>query len=303
MTIALRGTAQSGIGANGADVTLTFDVAPQEGDVAIVFGGHGVAATTLSAPGVDYEQVDIHTGVAPIWGAWYKFMGATPDSDVVCSGGGDILDSAAYCSYVFSGVDAAVLDQITETIGPLVGTTVDCPAITTQTDLAVVLALAGKDVTDAAISGPSGYSAPIIASGSDTNDISTAGAFIEVATAGAEDPSFFGTWNSGNYYGITMALLPDQGSPPEPPAVGGVTFSHILLQSGDSVLLQSGDFLLRQGPRTASRKPGVQDTDGDRNKRESRFSYVGANDVSYRLGDGDVPNTNTADNKNRNRYS
>jgi len=53
-----------------------------------------------------------------------------------------------------------------------------------------------------------------------------------------------------------------------------------------------------------SRKPGFQDTSGTRNKRENRYGLNGLrNDTAYRLGDNDVPKTDTADNKNRNRFT
>lgn len=53
----------------------------------------------------------------------------------------------------------------------------------------------------------------------------------------------------------------------------------------------------------ATRKPGQQDTTTNRNKRESRFVPAANNDVAYRLGTADAPHVDTADNKNRNRFS
>src|SRR3990167_6697524 len=95
MPIAIRGTNQSGAATNGGDVTLTFSTgagAPLEEEGGVVFGGHGVTVTTLAAPGTGYTQIGIHTGTAPICGAWYKVMGPTPDLSVVCSGGGHASD-------------------------------------------------------------------------------------------------------------------------------------------------------------------------------------------------------------------
>jgi len=62
----------------------------------------------------------------------------------------------------------------------------------------------------------------------------------------------------------------------------------------------SGDDFIIQGP---SYKPGHQDTFGNRNKLESRLWYRGANDITYRLGDNDLADVGTFDNKNRNRFS
>src|SRR3990167_5422020 len=170
MAIAIRGTNQAGSATNGGDVTLTFSTgagAPLEGDVVVVFGGHGVTVTTLAAPGTGYTQIGIHTGSAPIFGAWYKVMGPTPDLSVVCSGGGNGSDGVAYCCWVFSGVDATILDQTTTTAGPTTSTNPDCASITTQTANAWVLAMAGSAVNDAAIVAPSGYSNGITDNGND----------------------------------------------------------------------------------------------------------------------------------------
>jgi hypothetical protein len=56
-------------------------------------------------------------------------------------------------------------------------------------------------------------------------------------------------------------------------------------------------------PGDIARKPGYLDETGVRNRRENRFSGPSKNDTSYRLGENDTANINTADNKNRNRYS
>ena len=53
----------------------------------------------------------------------------------------------------------------------------------------------------------------------------------------------------------------------------------------------------------AARSPGFQDTSGNRNRRESRFTGAGYNDQAYRLGDNDSPSVDTPDNKSLHRYS
>ena len=53
-----------------------------------------------------------------------------------------------------------------------------------------------------------------------------------------------------------------------------------------------------------SRRPGFQDTAGNRNKRENRYGAGGKkNDTAYRLGENDRPHLDVADNKNRNRFT
>jgi len=209
MAIAVRGTPQIGAATNGGNVTLTFSTgagAPLEGDVVVVFGGHGVNVTTLAAPGSGYTQIGIHTGTAPIFGAWYKVMAATPDLSVVCSGGGHVDDGVAYCCWVFSGVDSVVLDQTTVTAGPTTSTNPDCASITTQTANAWVLAMAGSAVNDAAITGPSGYSNHITNNGNDVADLTAAGATLAVVSPAATNPPSWTGWASGAWYGITAAL-------------------------------------------------------------------------------------------------
>jgi hypothetical protein len=117
MAIALRGLSQSakannGNNAkanNGNNVTLTLDAVtpPQEGDVVVVWGGHGDAVTTLTAPSGNssgtYTQIAVHTGSTPIFGAWYQVMGATPDATITGFGSGNNQDATAYGCFVLSG--------------------------------------------------------------------------------------------------------------------------------------------------------------------------------------------------------
>ena len=113
MTIALRGALNhiTATANNGNDATLTLDTItpPLTDDIIVVFGGHGEGTTTLSAPSGNtsgsYIQIGIHTGTAPIFGMWFQKMGATPDTSILCSGGGDNADAADYGCYVLSGVD------------------------------------------------------------------------------------------------------------------------------------------------------------------------------------------------------
>ena len=209
MAIAVRGTPQTGSATNGGDVTLTFSTgagAPLEGDEVVVFGGHGATVTTLAAPGSGYTQIGIHTGSAPIFGAWHKRMGVTPDLSVVCSGGGDAGDGVAYCCWVLSGVDPTFFDQTTTTAGPTTSTNPDCASITTQTANAWVLAMAGSAVNDAAVTGPTGYVNTIDDNGNDAADLTCAGGTLEIASPGASDPASWTSWASGTWYGITAAL-------------------------------------------------------------------------------------------------
>jgi hypothetical protein len=222
-TIALRGTGKSGNATNGGDVTLTFDAgagAPQTGDYVVVFGGHGTTVTTLLPPGAaapndgTYTQVGIHTGSAPVFGAWIKKMGATPDTQVVGSGGGNASDAVAYGAWVISGVDLSTpQDQTATTAGPTTSTNPNGASITTVTDNAWVLTMAGSVVNDGTPGTISGYTNQKNANATDTSPFTTSGMTKLVAAHGAEDPGAYSSWSSGAWYAITMALRPAATTP------------------------------------------------------------------------------------------
>jgi hypothetical protein len=210
--IAVVGTPQSGSAENGSDLTLTFDVAPSQGDVVLVFGGHGETTSVLAAPTpAGYTEIWITTVDQPVVGAWYKVMGGSPDSNVVCDGGGSTTDAVTYCCYVLSGVDAAVLDQTTTAATNTTGLP-NSPSITTQTDNAWVFSVGYSDLTDGAVVTPTGYSTPVGTSGFDTNDVSVWSAYLEIPTAGAEDPDQWLSYGiKTRWHAITVAIRVDQG--------------------------------------------------------------------------------------------
>ena len=221
MPIALRGISQTGNSNNGGDVTLTFDTVtpPLTDDYVIVFGGHGVTTTTLTAPspsaGGAYTQIGINTGSAPIFGAWYKKMEATPNLSVLCSGGGNNSDAVAYGSVIYSGVDATTpLDVTTVTVGPTTSENPNCGSITPVTANAFVLAMTGSAVFDSTPGTVSGYTDQLTETRNETVDFTTAFARIDSGGVGAEDPPAWDTWASGIWYAITVAL--------RPAAVGGL---------------------------------------------------------------------------------
>ena len=220
MAIALRGILgnhATGNSNNGGDVTLTFDVItpPLENDIIVVFGGHGIATTTLAAPGTGYTQIGIHTGSEPIFGVWYKRMGSTPDLSVVCSGGGNNQDAVAYGCYALSGIDTTTAEDATATTaGPTTSTNPNAPSITTVTANAWVIACAGSAVNDNSPGTISGYSNHLASTRNETNDLTTAAATIDAGATGAEDPAAWSGWSSGAWYAITAAFRPTVGGGP-----------------------------------------------------------------------------------------
>lgn len=209
--ITIVGTPQAAGTLNGADTTLTFDVAPQQGDVVVVWGG-GFNRTAAGYPGpstAGYTQIFHTTAALPFMDVSYKRMGATPDSSVTCKGTGNTSDGTSYGCIVLRGVDpTTLLDVAVVDAGPTASTNPDPPAITTVTNKAMVLALALSTSNDAAHTAPTGYSNNIGAGANDTNDSSVGGATKIVTTAGSENPGAFTAWTTGTWRGVTIAIRP-----------------------------------------------------------------------------------------------
>ncbi len=264
MVIALRGTSQTGNSNNGGDVTLTFDTGtpPLEDDIVVIFGGHGVTTTTLTAPapnaGGAYTQIGIHTGTAPIFGMWYKRMGATPDLSAVCSGGGDNADAVAYGSVVYSGVDTTTAEDATAiTVGPNTSENPNPGSITTATVDAFVLAAAGSSVFDNSPGTISGYTDQLISTRNETVDFTTAFARIDAGDIGAEDPAAWGTWASGSWYAITAALRPAPAATQDIEGTFLTDTDDFTLHDGlithlitASILIDAEDFAIYEGAIT-----------------------------------------------------
>jgi hypothetical protein len=192
-------------------VTLTLPVTIAAGDVVVVFGGHHHRDGSSVGPSTSgyTPAFTPHTAATPDFGAWYKVMGASPDADVVLFGSGQATDAAAYGGWVLRNVDTtSVLDATPTTSGPGATANPDCPAITTVTDGAWVLAVAGDRFADASTGTPSNYENLAAAFGTDGVSFTVAGATRVKTTAGAEDPSAFPSWASGGWYAATLAIRP-----------------------------------------------------------------------------------------------
>jgi len=227
MPIALRGTLNhfTANQNNGNDVTLTYDTItpPLEGDIIVVSGGHAATDTAaLAAPignnSGNFQALGDHSGTAPIFGAWWQRMGATPDTSVLCDGGGNNSDGVQYTTYVLRDVDLiTALDVAPTTAGPTTSTNPDPPSITPPTDDAWVIAMAGSEVRDTSPGTISGYTNHLDDTRNETADQTVAAATFDITTNGgsAENPAAWSAWGSGAWYAITAAFRPaapgDQG--------------------------------------------------------------------------------------------
>lgn len=195
--------------ANGAGTeNVTIPGTPATGDRVVVIrvSDSGLA----SSQSTGYTDVTDDAGSStPGYCIEEKTMGGTPDSVVV------VPQTAARQAVIVAllrNVNATFLDQTIPT--PWTGTSSGSfpPAVTTQTDGALVMCVAGLDDDDSDASAfPSGYTDTAMSktsAGDSANGASAAVAFKTVATAGVETPGTF-TWGSSDSgVGITIAIKP-----------------------------------------------------------------------------------------------
>jgi hypothetical protein len=211
MAITLVGTPQVGSNFNGGNVTLTFSTTPSTGDVVIVKGGVGYRAAALTAPGTDYVPIALNDAASSVQvGAWYKRMGVSPDSNVLCYGNGNASSGVVYLASVWRGVDATTaLDAAATTSGPTTSTNPDCASITTVTPGAIVIAFSGSRIDDSTPGTISGYSNHYQKNQTESPyPLTAAMATKEIAAAGTENPGAWDTWGSGLWFAITIAIRP-----------------------------------------------------------------------------------------------
>jgi len=212
--IAQVGTPQFGEGENGNDVTLTFDTPLLEDDVVIVVGGHGnddgVDPIGPSTAGYTTEN-DTDDG-ADDWtgGVWWKVMGSTPDTTVVCLNGNTVRDAAAYAAYALRGVDTNTVMDVAAVLSARVTTNdTDPDSITTVTDGAWVIAAAIVRNDNLATAFPVGYTNSGAIGRDETNPQSIHTAVMEVKELGTENPPAFTIANAGaTNAAFTIAVRP-----------------------------------------------------------------------------------------------
>lgn len=243
----VAGGALSAAANNGNDVTITFPGGVLENDVVIMFGGHAFRSGSAIGPSTGGYTTEIdHNSEVPALGVWYKVMGATPDGDVVGQGTGNNADVTAYGIFILRGVDtASIFDQTTTTAGPTVTANPNPPAIDTQTAGAWVIPIGAKEVFDNSIVAPSGYLNLVYNSKNDSNDYSTGGATLEIATPTTEDPPIFTSWAvTIAWYTVTLAIKPSIASAPiivtRFPSNFGATYATFNGESTDGDLDEHG---------------------------------------------------------------
>lgn len=216
--ISLVWRSQNG-GVNGDGVTFNFPSATlQEDDLVIVTGGGGRNAdsevfgpSTSGYTTVDSIDAGATNNVAA--GIWYKFMGATPDTTVVCQNTGQGEDACAYTVHVLRGVDTTTPQDATFQVTSFQTstTTPNPPAITVVTDEALVLVSNfGNSIGTISVSGgtPATYGSLAQSNQTDTYRANVGAAVKPLLPPASEDPGVFTYTAAGNFYTWTTAWRP-----------------------------------------------------------------------------------------------
>jgi hypothetical protein len=206
--ITLVGTGQIAALSGGGDITLTFNVAPKQGDMVLAFGtyqgtgGTGTASFVTSGYTTRFSQFSGNArGIVAT-----KFMGGTPDATVTLNVD-QTSGSRCFGCYVFENVHADVLDAaVTEATGN--STNPDAPSITTATAGALVVPIAFSHSGDNAVTAPSGYGNAINIGISAFRDTSLAAAMLAAGPPGAVNPPSWTNWTAEEWRALTLALKP-----------------------------------------------------------------------------------------------
>jgi trimeric autotransporter adhesin len=207
------GTSQSGSSTSGANITLTFSVAPVAGDVVIVWGGFGTAGA--ANPGIStagYTNIILETATAARrFGVWYKVMGLTPDTNVVCLGSGTAGDGVAYGSTVLRQTDNLfVLDIAAAAAATGSGTAPNPPTSgASVTAGALALAFGAAAVHDTSKGTQSGYTALASPSANATRPYSTTASRKVLGAIGSnDDPAVWPNWTAASWVAATILIRP-----------------------------------------------------------------------------------------------
>jgi len=208
------GTGVSGTSTAGANVTLTFSVAPGVGDVVIVWGGFGTAGA--ANPGIStagYTNLVLETATAARrFGVWYKTMGWTPDTNVVCLGSGSAGDGVAYgCLVLRQALNyPTVLDISAPAPATGTGTAPNPPASgATFAANTWLLAFGAAAIHDTSKGVQAGYTALVNMSVNATRPYSTTASRLTVAAASTNtDPPVWPNWGAASWVAATINIRP-----------------------------------------------------------------------------------------------
>jgi hypothetical protein len=294
VAITLVGTPTTGSATNGGNITLTLPTGRQQGDVVYV----GFALASAIGGGTSsggWTQLGTTLDNTIRLQMFRKVMGASPDANIVLTGGAQAADSSSAIAIAFRGVDPTTQEDVTRTTATGSSTNPNCPTITPATTGAVAIAYAATRIIDTTgTGGPAGYSNFTQVSSNDNNDTTSYMAWKGSLTASvAEDPAAFTGISTALWGAFTVAVRPAPeirtGTLAATDPVDTASFAgDVIVQGSLSVsegtqdtasfagdVIVSGSFALSEGAADTASFSGT----------------VSSNEVSGSLAATDVPDT------------
>ncbi len=207
--IALVGSTGGGA-INGGNVTLTYP-AGSVGNCSIVTVTLGTSkASTLSVTSSSgaasfYTQIVTTLQSSNVrFGVFRRIVQSSAETSVIVTGTGGSTDATSGVMHVFSNVDRTTPEDVTATSTNGASTTPDSPSITVASCGDAIMSAVGIGIVSAPTA-PSSFLNSQVATGSDTNPITSAAAWITNASTAAFNPT---TWTSttATWTSATIAL-------------------------------------------------------------------------------------------------
>ncbi len=211
MAISRKGNLVAGASKNGGNVALTLSSAAASGDVIYLIGGHHTAGGgSYGDSGGTYTQVKApDTTGAFGFGVW-RLVCTGAVTTVTGLGNGNGNDVTAYACAVYSGADNTTPEDVAiPAYSTATSTNPDAPSIDPVTNDCAILICAISTTADASPGTPSNYATPVLATASDTTGALQVTISDRIITGSAvEDPPSFGTYSSGTWKAVTIAVRP-----------------------------------------------------------------------------------------------
>ena len=207
MAISLVGSA-SADAPSGGNPTILLPIATQQDDYVFVFGGHGTSGANAGVSTSGYTEETTTSNTNQQVSFSYKKMGASPDATVTCIGDANADHAVAYVAYVLRGVDTSTPIDATTTTATGASGAPNSPSITTVTNNAAVISFGLSAVDDSITTAPTGYGSKVSTAQSDIVSCTAVGAIKSLATAGAENPAAWTSFDSGEWTAYTVAIRP-----------------------------------------------------------------------------------------------
>ena len=216
-TAGITGTTATTTNVSLTSLTGGLASAPVQNDLVIVYYGVGSAVDrSIGVTTAGYTEVaELYSsdGYATNLSVSYKFMGATPDTQVTVSATGSTSDSGAVAIHVWRDVNlASPLDVTSTTATGTNSVLCNPPAITPVTTGAVIVSGGAGGHTDGAQTFSSSDLSNFATIGKNLTYDATVGVGSAVWTSGAFDPAqfTFSGSNSSSYSwaAVTLAMRP-----------------------------------------------------------------------------------------------